>query len=259
MRSAAVFASVLALATSVLAQEPSSQYVVIYFPQKDQSIPSGKTYTIEWDARELTGPATISLLGGNDPGTLQILDTIASVDVNDASYEWPVDCSLGEDKTYGLKIASGLDDGKTFQYSFPFHIKGPSCDNTNTTSSSSIIGSATASATTGSFSGYPTLSSTATVSSNGTSSSATKTATTSTVVKSSSTVITSTPTTLFTSATDAPGGTVTEVETSTETESTSATPTGASSTTPATSLPTAGAARAGAGLALGLLAAALAL
>jgi hypothetical protein len=78
MRSAAVFASVLAFAASALAQEPSPGYAVINVPTKDEKIPSGKSFTIEWDAGKLSGPATILLLGGNDPNTLQILNSISS-------------------------------------------------------------------------------------------------------------------------------------------------------------------------------------
>jgi hypothetical protein len=80
MRSAAtVFASVLASAALAFAQdEPTSSYADIYIPESNQVIPSGKQYTIQWDAREQTGPATLILLGGNDPATLQVLSTVAS-------------------------------------------------------------------------------------------------------------------------------------------------------------------------------------
>ncbi|KAI0448505.1 hypothetical protein F5B21DRAFT_111925 [Xylaria acuta] len=132
MRSATIFASALAFAASILGQvlEPSPIYSPIYFPYENQTVRAGTLYTIEWDAREMIGPATLSLLGGNDPSTLHLLSIIAKVDVNDAEYKWPVSCSLGEEKTYILKIASDLDDGKTYGISPPFHIKGPGCHST---------------------------------------------------------------------------------------------------------------------------------
>lgn len=49
-----------------------------------------------------------------------------AVNVEKESFSWAVDCSLGEDKTYGIKIADEASKGATFQYSFPFEIKGPS-------------------------------------------------------------------------------------------------------------------------------------
>ncbi|RYC60294.1 hypothetical protein CHU98_g5903 [Xylaria longipes] len=62
--------------------------VVDAFRDKNQTIDAGTLYLIEWDARELVGPATLYLLSGNDPVTLHVLSTIASVDVNDAEYRW---------------------------------------------------------------------------------------------------------------------------------------------------------------------------
>lgn len=51
---------------------------------------------------------------------------IGSVEVKAETFSWDVACSLGEFKTYGIKIADEATKGITFQYSFPFEIKGPS-------------------------------------------------------------------------------------------------------------------------------------
>ncbi|KAI1199012.1 Ser-Thr-rich glycosyl-phosphatidyl-inositol-anchored membrane family-domain-containing protein [Nemania serpens] len=131
MRSATIFASVLALAASAFAQDSTPGYAVVSAPGKGDVVSSGKTYAIKWSAGKFKGPATISLLGGSSPTTLAILDSIASsVDVEAETFSWPVDCSLGELKTYGIKIADEASKGATFQYSFPFEIKGPSVSNT---------------------------------------------------------------------------------------------------------------------------------
>lgn len=274
MRSATVFASVLALATSALAQEATAGYAVVSAPGNGEIVPSGKTYTIQWSAGKFTGPATISLMGGNDPTTLMVLDPIAvKVDVENESYSWSVDCSLGEEKTYGIKIADVATQGETFQYSFPFEIKGPSCgsDDSTTSSSSSASASATHSASgyptkkptvtaTPTPSGYPveTISSSSSSHSFSTSlhhSNSTTSASshTSTSVKST----TSVPTTVTTLSTfTTPIVTVTETSVGSGSSS-SGIP--ASSTTASTPIPTAGAAKAGAGFALGLFAAVLAL
>lgn len=76
MRSATIFASVLAFAASALAQ--TSGYAVISAPADGEVVPAGKTYTIKWSAGSFSGPATISLLGGASASTLQILNSLAS-------------------------------------------------------------------------------------------------------------------------------------------------------------------------------------
>ncbi|KAI0483417.1 hypothetical protein F4859DRAFT_512073 [Xylaria cf. heliscus] len=119
--------------------EPSPFYSYIYFPYENQTIGAGTLCTIEWDsvvtvltaAVELIEPATLYLLGGNDPATLRVLPTLASVDVNDAEYKWAVNCSLGQEKTCLIKIASDLDNGNTFGISPPFHIEGPNVCHSN--------------------------------------------------------------------------------------------------------------------------------
>ncbi|KAI0817219.1 Ser-Thr-rich glycosyl-phosphatidyl-inositol-anchored membrane family-domain-containing protein [Xylaria sp. FL0064] len=263
MRSSTIIASVLAFAASALAQDATPGYAVVSAPGEGEIVPAGKTYTITWSAGKFSGPATISLLAGATPQTLQVTDAIANdVEVKTGSFSWKVDCSLGEDKTYGLKIADKASGGATFQYSFPFEIKGPSCDSTTSTSvstSASETGYVTISLS-ASTSGYPTTSITASTSasayptkgSNSTTS-ATVSYTTSSYSNSTMTKATSTASTLTTYSTPV----VIVTETSAATGSASSTP--ATSTTASSPVPTAGAARAGAGLALGLIAAALAL
>ncbi|KAI1191686.1 Ser-Thr-rich glycosyl-phosphatidyl-inositol-anchored membrane family-domain-containing protein [Nemania serpens] len=260
MRSATIFASVLAFAASAFAQDSTPGYAVVSAPGKGDIVPSGKTYAIKWSAGKFSGPATISLLGGSSPTTLAILDSIASgVDVKDETFSWPVDCSLGELKTYGIKIADEASKGATFQYSFPFEIKGPSCASSSSSSSSSATKISTTSA---SATGYPTKGTTVTSYPTETSTSSVKPTTSTTTSYSVSTGYITTSvkpyptvsTTLTTYTT--PAVTVTQTYAPTGNGSTSYPTT---STTASTPLPTAGAARMGAGVALGLLAAALAL
>ncbi|KAI1100482.1 Ser-Thr-rich glycosyl-phosphatidyl-inositol-anchored membrane family-domain-containing protein [Jackrogersella minutella] len=150
MHSTAIFASALAFAASAVAQ--TAGYAAMSSPAESSKIPSGKPFTIKWAAGTYTGQATISLLGGASPSTLSPGPVLTTIDVTAGSYTWDVDCSLGKDATYGIKIAS-VADAATFQYSFPFVIEGPSCG-----ASSSASGSATVSAKTASEEGgYPTL------------------------------------------------------------------------------------------------------
>lgn len=76
MRSSTIFASVLAFAASALAQDATPGYAVVSAPGDGETVPAGKTYTIKWSAGDFTGPATISLMGGETPSTLQVLDPI---------------------------------------------------------------------------------------------------------------------------------------------------------------------------------------
>ncbi|KAI1412575.1 Ser-Thr-rich glycosyl-phosphatidyl-inositol-anchored membrane family-domain-containing protein [Hypoxylon sp. FL1857] len=119
-----IFASALAFAASALAQ--TAGFAVLTSPTEGEKVPSGKTFTIKWEAGKYTGPVTIALLGGATPTTLVPGPVLATVDVTQGSFAWNVDCSLGKEKTYGIKITS-VSDEATFQYSFPFAIDGPSC------------------------------------------------------------------------------------------------------------------------------------
>ncbi|KAJ2995250.1 hypothetical protein NUW58_g1323 [Xylaria curta] len=236
-------------------------YAVVSAPGKGEVVPSGGAYTIKWSAGSFTGLATISLMGGNDPTTLEILSPLAQgIPVENEKFAWAVDCSLGAKKTYGLKIADEATSGEVFQYSFPFQIKGPSC---GASSSSSAVSSATAT-------GYPTKGSSVTssatapsypveTSSSFSSSSVHSNSTTSAVHSSSSTTVKSSthvvPTSTLATVTT-PVVTVTSTNFPTKTSASSGVPASSTSTTP---IPTAGATRAGAGLALGLMAAVLAL
>ncbi|RYP81288.1 hypothetical protein DL769_002017 [Monosporascus sp. CRB-8-3] len=125
MRSLAVVASSLAFAASVTAQVPG--FAAMSAPAQDEVVPAGSTYTIKWGAGTYTGNVKISLLGGTTPETLVPSGEIASgVKITDESYNWAVDCALGEQDTYGIQITSE-GDPSTFQYSFPFHIDNSKC------------------------------------------------------------------------------------------------------------------------------------
>ncbi|KAI0857862.1 Ser-Thr-rich glycosyl-phosphatidyl-inositol-anchored membrane family-domain-containing protein [Xylaria cubensis] len=279
MRSATIFASVLAFAASALAQAATPGYAVVAAPGNGEVVPSGKTYTIKWSAGKFSGPATISLMGGNDPTTLQVLNPITTgIEVKTESFAWAVPCSLGDQKTYGLKIADQATNGATFQYSFPFQIKGPSC---GASSSSSASVSATSSVTV-SASGYPTKGQSETTSSTKASSYPVQTSSSSTsssIVSSTSTISSIVSTSTIVSSSSAYHNSTTKSYTShsisattlatqstpivyiTQTSAVGGSSSSAHATSTTPSLPTAtgGASRAGAGLAFGLLAAALAL
>ncbi|RYP56298.1 hypothetical protein DL770_010843 [Monosporascus sp. CRB-9-2] len=125
MRSVAVVASSLAFAASVTAQVAG--FAAMSAPAEGEVIPAGSTYTIQWGAGGYTGSVRITLLGGQTPETLVPGGDIASgVQITDESYNWAVDCTLGEQATYGIQITSEADPS-TFQYSFPFHIDNSKC------------------------------------------------------------------------------------------------------------------------------------
>ncbi|TRX97589.1 hypothetical protein FHL15_001344 [Xylaria flabelliformis] len=281
MRSATIFASVLAFAASALAQAATPGYAVVAAPGNGEVVPSGKTFTIKWSAGKFSGPATISLMGGNDPTTLQVLNPITTgIEVKTESFAWAVPCSLGDQKTYGLKIADQATNGATFQYSFPFQIKGPSCNGASSSSSASV--SATSSVTV-SASGYPTKGQSETASSTKASSYPVQTSSSSSIATtsstSSSTISSVVSTSTIVSSSSAYHNSTTKSYTShsisATTLATQSTPivyitqtsalggssssAHATSTTPSLPTATGGASRAGAGLAFGLLAAALAL
>ncbi|RYP76133.1 hypothetical protein DL771_001957 [Monosporascus sp. 5C6A] len=135
MRSVAVVASSLAFAASVTAQVPG--FAAMSAPAENEVVPAGSTYAIRWGAGAYTGTVKISLLGGATPGTLEVGDQIASgVMITDESYNWSVDCKLGEKATYGIQITSEADPS-TFQFSFPFHIDNSKCGAGGEQSSSS--------------------------------------------------------------------------------------------------------------------------
>ncbi|EMR71692.1 hypothetical protein MGN70_005212 [Eutypa lata] len=153
MRSATVAASALAFAASAMAQVEG--FAAMSAPTKGEDIAAGSTYSIEWEAGKYTGPVVISLLGGKTPETLVPgAQLAADVPITNNKFSWSVDCSLGTDDTYGIKIASASDES-LFQYSFPFHIDNSGCGSeggdTGSYPTSVISVSHTAS-----HSGYPT-------------------------------------------------------------------------------------------------------
>ncbi|KAI6093277.1 Ser-Thr-rich glycosyl-phosphatidyl-inositol-anchored membrane family-domain-containing protein [Hypoxylon rubiginosum] len=223
MRSSTVFASALAFAASVFAQ--TDGYAVMTSPTKGASVPSGKTFTIVWEAGKYTGDATISLLGGDSPTTLVPGATLGTVDVAAGSFDWPVDCSLGKEKTYGIKITSAASP-ETFQYSFPFAISGPSCSSgagSYPTLSSSVLISSSSTSTSTKSSSTSSASSSTTTSTVET----TSTSTSSTTVISSYVAITSAANNLSTTAVPTYSGTTILTTTSAAV----VTPTGSSTTT----------------------------
>ncbi|KAI1078317.1 Ser-Thr-rich glycosyl-phosphatidyl-inositol-anchored membrane family-domain-containing protein [Whalleya microplaca] len=228
MRSSTIFATALAFAASAFAQ--TDGYAVMSAPAEGQKVPAGKVFTVKWTAGSFKGPATITLMKGESQKTLELGADIASdVEVATGSYEWKVDCALGADKIYGLKITSAADPN-TFQYSFPFQVTGPACDSASSSTSVYPITSSTASATASS-------SASATSSSTSTSTSSSSSSAVSSTIASTST---------FASVTLPANGTVSATYVPT-TIATSATANSTSPSTSATSspstVPTAGAAK----------------
>ncbi|KAK3329329.1 Ser-Thr-rich glycosyl-phosphatidyl-inositol-anchored membrane family-domain-containing protein [Apodospora peruviana] len=119
-------ASLLTLASCVVAQlDPTDGFDPISVPTKDLVIPAGTKMLISWQpapAKYADSKVSISLLGGATPGTLNVLETVATgIDNSKGNYPWSIGKDLGSLATYGLKIS--LDEDPTiFQYSFPFKI-----------------------------------------------------------------------------------------------------------------------------------------
>lgn len=135
-------ATLLALVSAVSAQ--TAGFDAITKPTKDEAVAACSTYTVTWDyTTAYPGTVSIQLLEGASPTTLQLGAVIASgVDNSAGQYSWAVDCSLGADATYGLKITWDSDStGATFQYSNPFQITKSS---TSSSSSSTAVAATTA-------------------------------------------------------------------------------------------------------------------
>lgn len=76
-----LFATILLLATAVLAQTPD--FNVINKPLRNENIPAGSTYQIVWVPSPTTypGPVTLSLVGGQTQTSLSRIVMIASKSV----------------------------------------------------------------------------------------------------------------------------------------------------------------------------------
>jgi len=68
------FAAVLALATSVLAQDATSGFAAISKPTKDEKVPAGQTYQVTWAPNpQYPGAVTIEIIAGPTNTTLQLV------------------------------------------------------------------------------------------------------------------------------------------------------------------------------------------
>jgi hypothetical protein len=71
--------AVLAFAATALAVDPTVGFNAITKPTEGEQVPAGSTYQIVWSPSAANpGPVTIGLLGGVDPGHLNVVATIAS-------------------------------------------------------------------------------------------------------------------------------------------------------------------------------------
>lgn len=128
--SLAAVLAVAGLATAARSPDipPTDGFAAISKPTKDQKVPAGESLDIKWEptAEKYPGTVTITLIGGKDPGHLNILDDIADgVDIADGSYSWDVPSDLGELATYGIEISwDGKENREVFQWSNPFQIVG---------------------------------------------------------------------------------------------------------------------------------------
>lgn len=152
-------ATVLAFASAVFAQRsPTEGFNAIVKPTKDENVPAGSTYKIEWQYNDaFPGSVSIDLLGGSKPSTLAVVESIATgVDATEESYDWQVSEELGNLATYGIMITLESDDD-TFQYGFPFQIaSADDSDDDETTTSAAVTATATASETETETSAEPT-------------------------------------------------------------------------------------------------------
>lgn len=140
-------AAILAFASSVLAQTPG--FNPITKPTKDEVVPAGEIYEIDWQPSDnYTGTVTLSLLGGSSPSTLQDISVIvAGLPSSKGAYDWSVDKTLGKAKTYGIRLS--LDSDKSiFQYSFPFQIKESTGDSGNSKDDGTSTSESTSATTT---------------------------------------------------------------------------------------------------------------
>lgn len=76
MRSATVLVALSAFTTSALAQVAG--FAVFSTPAEGEVVPAGKPYVVKWTAGKYSGPATLSLIGGETQGTQVALGTLAS-------------------------------------------------------------------------------------------------------------------------------------------------------------------------------------
>lgn len=73
------FASVLALAASVFAQEATEGFNVFKTPASHEEVPAGASYDVKWTYNSaFPGTIKVELYGGKDAGSLQLLSTLAS-------------------------------------------------------------------------------------------------------------------------------------------------------------------------------------
>ncbi|KAI0483240.1 hypothetical protein GGR56DRAFT_671022 [Xylariaceae sp. FL0804] len=237
MRTSAVYASALAFAASAQAQVLG--FASMTNPTDNEVVAAGTTLPIVWQNTKYSGDVTIELLGGKTPNTLVVLETLATVPITDKEYDWATSCSDAKYATYGIKITS-VGDSSLFQYSFPFSLKA--CESASTSSSSSSSSSSTTEVS------YPT-----TVASSGAVATSSAAATTSVAVvyTTSCPASSSTPATTLKFTTSYPAGgnyTMTRSASAIVGSSTPAVVAPGSSATPSTStIPTAGASKAGAG------------
>ncbi|KAJ4412469.1 hypothetical protein N0V82_008788 [Gnomoniopsis sp. IMI 355080] len=130
-------ATLLALVSAASAQ--TAGFDAITAPAKAEVVPACSTYKLTWDyVSTYAGTVSIQLLQGATSTTLQLGPVIASgVDNSLGAYDWAVDCALGADATYGIKITYDNDaSGVTFQYSNPFSISKAAATSSSAASTS---------------------------------------------------------------------------------------------------------------------------
>ncbi|KAJ4387649.1 hypothetical protein N0V93_008246 [Gnomoniopsis smithogilvyi] len=140
-------ATLLALVSAASAQ--TAGFDAITAPAKAEVVPACSNYKLTWDyVSTYAGTVSIQLLQGATSTTLQLGPVIASgVDNSLGAYTWAVDCALGDDATYGIKIIYDNDaSGVTFQYSNPFSISKAAASSSSSSSAAAAPTSATSSA-----------------------------------------------------------------------------------------------------------------
>ncbi|KXJ95966.1 hypothetical protein Micbo1qcDRAFT_158106 [Microdochium bolleyi] len=157
MRTSAIAAAVMALASAVSAQVDG--FAVFSTPKAQEVVPAGKPYALKWVAGAFSGKAVLSLIGGETQPTQQFIANLTTIEVGANGFTWDVDCSLGKAKVYGLTITL-VEKPTTFQWSQPFRIDNSGCAGQSSSSASASSSAAvypTASASS-SAAVYPTAS-----------------------------------------------------------------------------------------------------
>ncbi|ORY68893.1 uncharacterized protein BCR38DRAFT_482366 [Pseudomassariella vexata] len=124
MRVLAIASSILYIATSALAAQPTSDFCAFETPIENEELVAGTDFLIKWtNSGKYTGKVKIDLMAGKDANSLTEAGLVNSnYDVDALSLTWPVWTSLGTEPMYGF-LCTLEENEDIFQWSKPFTIK----------------------------------------------------------------------------------------------------------------------------------------